>query len=615
VTYERYCPLCDEGLSLLKCPQHNVPTVMLTETPFPLVPMPGTVFAGRYVIERVLGEGGMGLVFSAIQETTKQRVALKIMRPDPAGMRAGLRFFYREAHAMSLVEHPNVVRILDFGLDEGMHLPFLVMAMAHGRTLKDVLERGPMSEQRACRILAQVAAALVPTHAKNIVHRDLKPENILVQRLATNTEHAIVLDFGVARLHDENIARASTTGGLVGTVAYMSPEQARGSCVDVQSDLYSLGCILHECLTGRPLFDDPNPMRALYLRVESEAPELSDLLCDGRAPTQGLLELRRSLVAQRTEERPSSALVVHEVLDHLGKGDSEAALKILQLPRDYALQVHRATLSVPPHDTGTASESIDIKIPSLAPPGSRQREQSESTSDKAVLGVSEPNITSRMTSDFEGFEPTAGATMIPERETPTPGRAGEELSGVFVRLPAAVDEYFEHKTYAHRLRGVDVIVFDFDEVTRLTSLGIQEWSKLLRALAHTTYYCFIRCHSNAVSQMNWLADFVGNGEILSVFAPYICPNCNAEIELFVDVIAEKERIAADSLPPLRCPACRIDAELDDAAYFERINRSPPPKPHPLALKLLPDLVPRRQSLNRSLRGRPNSGADRNGPKW
>jgi serine/threonine protein kinase len=532
---DRYCPLCDRDLSNATCPQHHVPTVMLSGAPAaPLVAeeMPGKVFAGRYVIERILGEGGMGVVFAAIQQSTRQKVAIKVMRTEAIGMKPGLMRFYREAHAVSLVDHPNVVRIVDFGVDDGTHQPFLVMNLATGETLKQVLERGPLSERRAARILAQVAGALVPMHANRIVHRDLKPENILIKKLSELSEHVTVLDFGFAQLHDENMARATATGSVIGSVAYMSPEQAMGSEVDFHADLYGLGAILHECVMGHPPFDPTNPIKALMDRISGNAPELPDRLGDGRAPSEGLIELRRSLLARQPEDRPSSAMMVHEVLALLGDGDSESALLILRTPPELP-QVHRSTMP--------------------GPPGA-----------------------------LDGGEEIEPVTLPPEPEPATDFRAQ------VARLPPVIDEHFDHKTWIQKLEKVDVIVFDFDAVGRLTSLGILEWTKLLKGLPATGYYCFVRCHANAVAQFNLLKDFPGRGEILSLFVPYVCPECESEIEVLVDVMAEKDRISRDALPPPECPRCGVPAEEEEQLYFQFVNACPPPAPHPIALRLVGD---------------------------
>jgi serine/threonine protein kinase len=604
---DRYCPLCDRELGVEICPQHEVPTVALSsEVPLAIEPktMAGTVFGKRYVIQRVLGEGAMGVVFAALQTSTRQRVALKVIRPGSGDARVGLMRFYREAQAVSAIDHPNVIRILDFGVDEQTRQPFLVMGLVAGESLFQVLRRGPLPERKTAQLLAQVAGALTPAHAKGIVHRDLKPENILIQALPEGAEHVIVVDFGFARLRDDDLACVTTPGSVIGTVPYMSPEQASGTEIDYRSDLFGLGCILHECLTGQVPFPDPNPVTALLSRISKDAPPLSDVLSDGRPPSAALRTIHRALLARAPSDRPRAAIVVHEILRLLAVGHTDAADRISltwQGPLPDTSGVVAPTSGVWSFD-----DSTDLGEPSATTPLTNVptvlEETTEHLADAAERSVirptllpTEPPETSRldeMDTEANLLETGTGVTRVRDpaalgvSELSSTSSGSSPICGEMLRLPDVIDERFDRNGYEAQLRGVDVIVFDFDRVTRITSLGVREWLKLIRTLDQVRYYCFIRCHSNAMMQFNFVEGFAGRGEVLSVFAPYTCPQCGDGLEILMDVQREKEKIALNALPSLHCSRCRVDAELEEIEYFDFINSSPAPNPHALALKLI-----------------------------
>ncbi|MEC9072447.1 MAG: serine/threonine-protein kinase, partial [Myxococcota bacterium] len=188
----------------------------------------GTLVAGRFEVQRILGMGAMGAVYLATQKSMDREVALKTLQHHSMKSEELLRRFYLEAKAASKLDHPNIVRIFDFGIDEDLQLPFIAMEYLTGGDLSDVLlERGPMPEHDACRLLSQVAKALVDAHDKGIVHRDLKPDNIHVRRLTDGDQQCKVLDFGIAKVvqgGSESMANLTGTGMTMGTPLYMSPE-------------------------------------------------------------------------------------------------------------------------------------------------------------------------------------------------------------------------------------------------------------------------------------------------------------------------------------------------------------------------------------------------------
>src|SRR5207245_1531716 len=205
---------------------------------------------GRYVLERRLGRGGMGLVYLAREPRLARRVAIKVLPPDRALQPAARERFLREARTAAGLSHPNIVPI--FAVDEAATLVFFVMAYVEGETLgQRIRTRGPLPPAEVARVLKQVARALAYAHDHGVVHRDVKPDNILLEN---PTGRVLVTDFGIARVG----AGGGTTGPreVVGTAEFMSPEQASGGVVDRRSDLYSLGVVAYYALSGRLPFEE-----------------------------------------------------------------------------------------------------------------------------------------------------------------------------------------------------------------------------------------------------------------------------------------------------------------------------------------------------------------------
>ncbi len=231
---------------------------------------------GHYRILSLLGAGGMGEVYLAEDATLRRKVALKVLPAYIAKDPERLRRFKQEALAASALNHPNIVTIHEFGTENNTH--FLVIELVEGQTLRDRLQRGALSLNTALDFTQQVAAALQAAHEAGIIHRDIKPENIMIRRDGL----VKVLDFGLAKLTNvrreeaqQNDSSHSTEAGTVlGTVAYMSPEQARGQRVDARSDIFSLGVVLYEMLTGNRPFDGETPSHRIVAILEKEPPPL-----------------------------------------------------------------------------------------------------------------------------------------------------------------------------------------------------------------------------------------------------------------------------------------------------------------------------------------------------
>ena len=226
---------------------------------------------GRYHILEKLGEGGMAVVYKAYDTRLEREVALKIIRRNafsPDVLDRVLKRFDREAKSLAKLTHPNIVPIIDYGEYESN--PYLVMPYLPGGTLKQRLkEQGRMEWREAARLLAPVADALAYAHEMKLIHRDVKPSNILL----TAQGKAMLTDFGVAKVLDEEITQDLTgTSATVGTPAYMAPEQVMSKTVDHRADIYSLGVVFYEMLTGRRPYEADTPMAVLFKHASAPLP-------------------------------------------------------------------------------------------------------------------------------------------------------------------------------------------------------------------------------------------------------------------------------------------------------------------------------------------------------
>src|SRR5438552_9495399 len=225
---------------------------------------PGAILAQRYEILQILGEGGMGAVYKAMDRELSRPVALKVIRPDLAGNQAILDRFKQELILARQVTHRNVIRIYDLGEAEGMK--FITMEYVEGRDLHSLLlERQKFTPEEAVDIMQQVCLALDAAHREGVIHRDLKPQNIMRDAQG----RVVVMDFGLARLIESN--GMTQTGALVGTMEYMSPEQALGSALDQRSDLFTLGLIFYELLSGKMPYKAESVVASLLKRTQQRA--------------------------------------------------------------------------------------------------------------------------------------------------------------------------------------------------------------------------------------------------------------------------------------------------------------------------------------------------------
>ena len=236
-------------------------------------PFVGRVIDNRYEIQARVGEGGMGVVYRARQISIDRIIALKMLNAQMAQDPNWVQRFYNEAKACSRLQHPNTIRMFDFGQTTDGRL-FMTMEFLDGISLRDATAKGPMAPQRVAKILIQCCASLAEAHSIGIIHRDIKPDNVFLLNMAGSPDFVKLLDFSVAKLLQEGDKMHTQAGVVFGTPQYMSPEQGRGLPLDARSDLYALGILAYEMLTGMVPFHDENPMTVIQMHLRAELPPM-----------------------------------------------------------------------------------------------------------------------------------------------------------------------------------------------------------------------------------------------------------------------------------------------------------------------------------------------------
>ncbi|HEX4461270.1 MAG TPA: serine/threonine-protein kinase, partial [Polyangia bacterium] len=308
------------------CPRDGSP---LSETPPTGDALVGRVLGGRYRLAERLGQGGMGTVYRGMHTLMDKPLAVKILRGELATDADAVARFHREARSASRLDHDHCIRVTDFGQsDDG--LLFLVMELLDGHSLSHITRRGPVPAARAAAIGVAVAEALQHAHDAGIIHRDLKPDNVFLARRAKGREIVKVLDFGLAKLASDSALGPSITrdGTVFGTPEYMAPEQAEGEKLDGRTDLYALGVILYQLVTGEVPFKSPNFV-ALLTKQVTEAPQPPRERRPDLAIDIGLERVVLRCLSKRRQDRYATAAEVADALEPFAAADTSQSSLLL----------------------------------------------------------------------------------------------------------------------------------------------------------------------------------------------------------------------------------------------------------------------------------------------
>lgn len=331
----------------------------------------------RYRLGDVIGTGGMSEVYRATDSLLGRDVAIKMLRPEMARDVNFRERFRKEAQNSGRLNHPNIVAVYDTGEadEDGMAIPYIVMELVHGRTLRDLVrEDGQLSPREAAQVLIPVAHALQASHDAGIIHRDVKPANIMI----TNTGQVKVMDFGIARALDDSTSAMTQTSAVIGTAQYLSPEQAQGKPADARSDVYALGCVLYEAVTGHAPFEGETPFAVAYQHVQEEPNAPSESLDpDSLTPTEriNLDAVVLTSMAKDPMDRYQSAQEFGADLERMSSGNVTRAAQMHiaddepsahSQPEDSTrvAAVHPATTTMDPQPAAAAG--VPVAAPGVA---------------------------------------------------------------------------------------------------------------------------------------------------------------------------------------------------------------------------------------------------------
>ncbi|MFE1874346.1 protein kinase [Streptomyces sp. NPDC059496] len=335
----------------------------------------GSLAGGRYQLRDLLGAGGMASVYLAYDSALDRQVAIKTLHSDLGREQSFRERFRREAQAVAKLSHTNIVSVFDTGEGEvtfggaaagdGAVMPYIVMEYVEGQPLGSVLEEdirrhGAMPAGKALKVTADVLAALETSHEMGLVHRDIKPGNVMVNKRGV----VKVMDFGIARAMQSGVTSMTQTGMVVGTPQYLSPEQALGRGVDARSDLYSVGIMLFQLLTGRIPFDADSPLAIAYAHVQEE-PVAPSSINRSLTPAMDAL-VARALKKNPNERFPTAAAMGDEVARVLGSGQTGAPV-IVQGHGPLSSGAGVASAVFPPVDSGYQAPPQSVQQPYQAP--------------------------------------------------------------------------------------------------------------------------------------------------------------------------------------------------------------------------------------------------------
>lgn len=378
----KLCPICQ------RC-YEDTDTACLQDQTALVASRPGTrMIADRYRLDRLLGRGGMGAVYAGTHIDLDRPCAIKLLLSDFTSDADALERFRREARAAARLNHPNVADTYDYGVLPGGGA-YIVMELVEGQTLREYMDSaGAMSIAEAAEIAGQVADGVDNAHRSGIVHRDLKPSNIILTRDHQGQLQAKVVDFGVAKLKEYSTTGGGLTssGSLIGTPRYMSPEQCSGHTTDARSDIYSIGIILFEMLTGQPPFDAPSATAIAVKHIQQPPPSLKELRPDA---SQEMDKFLRQVLDKDPEKRPQSAADFGKMLSQVAReaATSEASRdKSLEQPKVFS----PGGSSTPSRETNASTSQARETQRSGVPTLDHSSSTAERNDDPSVQGYVSP---------------------------------------------------------------------------------------------------------------------------------------------------------------------------------------------------------------------------------
>jgi serine/threonine protein kinase len=298
-------------------------------------PLLGVVVEGRYKIESVIGQGSAGTVYKAVQELIGREVAIKVLHDYLVSDQEFIKRFTQEAKASSRLSHPNIITIYDFGTIPQGNRPYIAMDLLKGTPLSDLLnERNHLTVEETIPLFKQVCGALAEAHRQGVVHRDVKPENICLVERSGQKLFPIVVDFGIARLVQEesDVARITRTGTVCGSPTYMSPEQCTSSKVDHRSDIYSLGVVIYETLTGEVPFLSDELVKVMAMHL-SDPPKPLNSVREDLHFSQALEEVVYKSLQKNPDQRYQTMEEFSEALEAASKAPANAPEMVAPAPK------------------------------------------------------------------------------------------------------------------------------------------------------------------------------------------------------------------------------------------------------------------------------------------
>lgn len=330
------CLICDEEYEEGErtCPFDQSTLVELQE-PW----KPDMIIGGKYEITEAITDGGMGRIYKARHTLMNRVVAIKTILPTLITSKAAMKRLLQEANALSLLDHPNILRVSDVGVEGGQ--PYLVMDYIEGTNLDHMVKKGhPILASRAVPMFISAAAGLAHAHARGVIHRDIKPANIMICDYDGNPDFVKIVDFGIAKLDETELgdaAKLTATGEIFGSPQYMSPEQCGAKPQDVRSDVYSLGCVMYFALTGRTPFSGGSPIECMYQQVHGDIPLFAEAVPEITFP-RGLEDVVRKCMSKSPDDRFQTMDELQKALEAIRAGH-HVTLSI-PIPANVAAQVH-----------------------------------------------------------------------------------------------------------------------------------------------------------------------------------------------------------------------------------------------------------------------------------